>query len=108
MEKIGENYLPDKRYLLKMLLTMKFIIWFLCIGSSQLFAKVYAQQVSLQMKSATFQQVVKELEQQTGLTFLYHVQKVNRLKRLDLDFTRAEVSEVLEKCLKGTETNRRI
>ena len=102
MEKIGENYLPDKRYLLKMLLTMKFIIWFLCIGSSQLFAKVYAQQVSLQMKSATFQQVVKELEQQTGLTFLYHVQKVNRLKRLDLDFTRAEVSEVLEKCLKGT------
>ena len=102
MEKIGENYLPDKRYLLKMLLTMKIIILFLSISVSQLFARVNAQQVTLQVKNATFQEIVKELEQQTGLTFLYHVQKVNQLKRISLDCTETEVTEVLGECLKGT------
>lgn len=87
---------------------MKIIILFLCISVSQLFARVSAQQVTLQVKNATFQEIVKELEYQTGLTFLYHVQKVNQLKRISLDCTETEVTEVLGECLKGTELSYKI
>lgn len=102
MEKIGENYLPDKRYLLKMLLTMKFIVLFLCLSLSQVFGRAYSQQVTLRMENATFQEVARELEHQTGLTFLYHVQRVNQLKHLNLEFNKAEMSDVLAECLKGS------
>lgn len=81
---------------------MKIIILFLCISVSQLFAGVNAQQVTLRMKNATFREIVKELEQQTDLTFLYHVQKVDQLQRMSLDFRGAGVTEILEECLKGT------
>lgn len=81
---------------------MKFIILFLCISCLQLSAEVSAQQVSLQMKDATFQQVVKELERQTGLTFLFHVQKVSRLNKLNLDVKKAGWNQVLEECLAGS------
>lgn len=102
MEKIGKNYLPDKRYLLKMILTMKFIVLFLCVCSMQLWAKAFSQQVTLRMKNATFQEVVKELERQTGLTFLFHVQKVNKLGKLTVDVEKEDLDAVLQKCLSGS------
>lgn len=102
MEKIGESYLPDKRYLLKIILTMKLVVLFLCLSISQVFAKTYAQQVTLHMRNATFQEVVKELERQTGLTFLFHVQKVNQLKKMTFEVSEARLEEVLKECLKDS------
>lgn len=102
MKKKGKNYLPDRRYLLKTILTMKFIVMIILLTSVQLFAKVGAQQLSIRMENASFKEVTKEIEKQTGLTFLYSDMKVNHLKNLKVDFNQADVSTVLEKCLEGT------
>lgn len=81
---------------------MKFVVLFLCLSISQVFAKTHAQQVTLQMKNATFQEVVKELERQTGFTFLFHVQKVNQLKKLTFEVSDVDLEEVLIACLEGS------
>ena len=44
-----------------MLLTMKFIVLFLCLSLSQVFGRAYSQQVTLRMENATFQEVAREL-----------------------------------------------
>lgn len=102
MKKNGENYLPDKRYLLKMVLTMKFVVVLLCLTSLQLFAKVFSQQVSIRLSEASFKDVAKAIEKQTGFTFLYGEFKVSSLKYTDLNFQKVDFGEVLDKCLVGT------
>lgn len=108
MKKKRENYLPDKRYLLKMILTMKFIAVLMLFTSLQLFAKASAQQLSIRMQNATFREVAKEIERQTGLTFLYSDLKVDDLKNLELDYDQTEVAFILEKCLEGSGLSFRI
>ena len=102
MKKMRKNYLPDKRYLLKFVLMMKLTVMFVLLTSIQLFAKVNAQQVSIRMENVTFKEVAREIERQTGLTFLYSDVKVNGLKNLNLDFQRTDLSAILDKCLEGS------
>lgn len=108
MKKKGKNYLPDKRYLLKMILTMKFIVVLMVVTSMQLSAKVFAQQLSIRMENATFREVAKEIERQTGLTFLYNDMKVNALNLITLDLKNADLDVILKQCLLGSELSYRI
>lgn len=87
---------------------MKFIVMIILLTSVQLFAKVRAQQVSIRMENVSFREVAREIERQTGLTFLYSDMKVNHLKNLELNFDQADVSVILEKCLEGSGLSFRI
>lgn len=108
MKKKGKNYLPDKRYLLKIVLMMKLTVMFMFLASMQLFAKVNAQQVSIRMENVTFKEVAREIERQTGLTFLYSDLKVNDLKSLKLDYDQTDVATILDQCLEGSGLSFRI
>lgn len=108
MKKNGKNHLPDKRCLLKIILAVKFVIALVCITSLQLSAKVFSQQVSFRLTDATFKEVAREIEKQTGLTFLYGESKVSHLKYADLNFREADLGQVLDKCLAETGLSFRI
>ena len=108
MKKKETSYLPDKRYLLKMILTMKFVVVLICLTSMQLFARVFAQQLSIRMENATFKEIAREIEKQTGLTFLYSDMKVSNLKKISLDLQKTDVAVVLDKCLQGTDLSFKI
>ena len=87
---------------------MKFIVVLVLLTSMQLSAKVNAQQLSIRMENATFQQVAKEIEKQTGFTFLFSDAKVNGLKNLQLNFEQADLATILEQCLTGSGLSFRI
>lgn len=108
MKKKETSYLPDKRYLLKMILTMKFIVVLICLTSMQLSANAFAQQLSIRMENATFKEIAREIEKQTGLTFLYSDMKVSNLKKISLDLQKTDVAAVLDKCLQGTDLSFKI
>lgn len=82
---------------------MKFFIVLLCVTSLQLSAKVFSQQISIRMSNATFKEVVREIEKQTGLTFLFSDMKVSHLKNLNVDFTQATLERILNHCLSGAD-----
>ncbi|MEG2278040.1 MAG: SusC/RagA family TonB-linked outer membrane protein [Odoribacter sp.] len=102
MKKNGKNYLLDGRYLLKMAFKMKFIFLLVCVTSFQLPAKAFSQEVTIRMSNASFREVAKELERQTGIAFLFNDQKVSNIKNLDINFSGAELDQVLNKCLAGS------
>lgn len=108
MKKKEKKDLPDKRYLFRTILMMKFIVVFIFPVSMQLSAHVFSQSISIRMTNATFREVAKEIERQTDLTFLYSSLKVDELKRMDLDYGQAGVETVLKECLEGSGLSYRI
>ena len=87
---------------------MKFIVVFMLLTSTQLSAKVNAQQLSIRMENASFKEVAREIERQTGLTFLYSDLKVSHLNDLQLNFENTELTTVLRKCLENSGLSFRI
>lgn len=87
---------------------MKFIVVLILLTSIQVSAKIYAQQLSIRMENVSFREVAREIERQTGLTFLYSDLKINNLKNLNVDFDGTDVSIVLNECLAGTGLSFRI
>ena len=60
-------------HLVKLVLMMKFTVFFLLLFAVQLSASVYSQQTRLKVdfNQATIKDVLAEIENQTGLTFFY-------------------------------------
>jgi TonB-linked SusC/RagA family outer membrane protein len=108
MKKDGNHHFPGKKWAHEMFLTMKLTFLFLCCLSLQLPARVFSQQVTLRAKGATFQEIAKELERQTGYTFLYNIEQVNELKRIDIDVRQEALEQVLRACLHDTGLSHRI
>lgn len=96
-----------KRKLIKAFMIMKFMSLFMLCLSLQLSAEGISQTVSLKMKSSPFQKVAKELERQTGYTFLFNVEQVNGIKK-DADFSAANLNEVLQTLLQDSGLSYRI
>ncbi|MDD3990126.1 MAG: SusC/RagA family TonB-linked outer membrane protein [Bacteroidales bacterium] len=96
-----------KRKLIKAFLIMKFMSLFMLCFSLQLSAEGFSQHVTLKMKNSPFQKVAKELERQTGYTFLFNVEQVNGIKK-NADFSAADLKDVLGSLLQGTGLSYRI
>lgn len=84
-------------HLAKLLLKMKFTIFFLLLFAVQLSASVYSQQTRLRIdfKQATIKEVIDEIESQTSLTFFYSRDVLN----VDQTVTLASKSMSLEDIL---------
>ena len=104
MEKVNMHELLLRKSFAKTCLTMKFILLFLLAFVAQLSAGVYGQvgKVTLQMEDATFEEVMRALENTTGYTFVYEDRQVAGIRNLDLNYTDTEIREVLNACLAGT------
>lgn len=60
------------------------------------------QQIKMEVKGATLEQVLKELRSLSGYYILYNIQDVRAVKGVDLKVENATVEEVLKLCLKNT------
>lgn len=83
---------------------MRFVILFLLVSAMQVTAGVYSQEakVTLQVENASFESVIRLLEKSTDYTFLYEDRHVEGVQHLNLHYNGADIKEVLNACLKGT------
>ena len=90
--------------LLKTCLIMKFVVLLLFVSTLHLSASVYSQEarVTIHLQDASFEDVVKVLENSTNFTFLYRDHQVAQIKNLNLQYTEADIKVVLDACLKGS------
>lgn len=89
-------WLPDK-----FLLIMKLIIIIFFTSLMQVSAASFAQKLTYVKRNATLEQVFQEIEKQTGFHILYSDQKVNDTKKLNVNFSNANLDEVMDFCLKN-------
>lgn len=83
---------------------MKNLILLLVVSTFQVTASVYSQEanITLELKNASFETVVRQLEKTTEYRFLYDDSHVAQIQDLTLRFADAEIGVILEACLKGT------
>ncbi|WP_303179486.1 SusC/RagA family TonB-linked outer membrane protein [uncultured Butyricimonas sp.] len=83
---------------------MKFVVLLLFVSTLHLSASVYSQEarVTIHLQDASFEDVVKVLENSTNFTFLYRDHQVAQIKNLNLQYTEADIKVVLDACLKGS------
>lgn len=104
MKKRGINDLPKVRFFRKTFLLMKFTFLLVVITSLQLSARAYSQvrTVTLKMENVSFNDVAKEIQYQSGLTFLYNNAYTGEIKDLNLDYTNTRIETVLDKIFAET------
>jgi TonB-linked SusC/RagA family outer membrane protein len=79
---------------------MKLTVALLLSSTLCVSAKGVAQHVTLHLKDATLQQTFREIQRQTGYTFLYTKQMVQDAPKINLDLTNAPLTDALQQCLK--------
>ena len=89
---------------------MRFIVLFMCVSAMQLTAAVYSQEVkvTLSVKDASFESVIRLLEENTEYTFLYEDRHIAEIGGLNLNFRETDIKVVLDKCLQGTNLSYRL
>ncbi len=90
-----------RRYLFKLLLTMKLVTLMLTVTFLQAGAMGYAQKVTIQVKKASIAAILEQIQQQTGYDFLYNSAHLKGTSVVDLNFKDAPLNEVLEACFSG-------
>lgn len=104
MKKNQTHDLSWRERLLKTCLIMKFVVLLLFVSTLHLSASVYSQEarVTVHLQDASFEDVVKVLENSTNFTFLYRDHQVAQIKNLNLQYTNADIKVILDVCLKGS------
>lgn len=91
----------DSRVFYKSLLIMKLIIILLTASILQVSAATYAQQISINVKDASLQQVFKKLRKQSGYNFLYDSDMLSNATPVSLNLNKASLDDVLKACFTG-------
>ena len=103
IEKVGSNFLlfPGRRKWLKFFLLMKLSLVFVLAGTLCVSANGFTQQnVTLHLKNATLQQTFREIQRQTGFTFLYTKQMVENASKVNIEVNNVSMQDALNECLK--------
>lgn len=88
----------------KWLIAMKTFILLFFAFSIQLNASVLSQQrVSMKMSNVSAKELIKEIESQTDLGFIYNLTEIEKLDGLFIDADQQTVEEVLDEVLEGTD-----
>ena len=94
MEKVwnSDDLLPKKFKSI-----MKITLLFLILGILHVSADTYAQkaQVTVEVKSGTFYDVVSEIEKQTEFMFFYKSEDIDNSKQVDIQVKNRQVTDVL-------------
>ncbi len=94
---------PQKRMVFKRLILMLTIALF---SSTQLFAQ--ETKVSLDVKETSLREVFRDIETQTGFTFLYSNNIVDVSKKVTVSVSAVSLNQALDEVLKGQEVSYRI
>ena len=87
-----------RRFLYKLLLTMKLVTLLLTVTFLQAGAMGYAQHVTINVKKAPIEQVLEQIRLQTGYDFLYNSAHLRGTRTVNLSFKDAPLEKVLEAC----------
>ena len=104
MKKTGSCVHLRIRWLLKMLLTMRLLAFFLLLSVVPVSASVFGQyaKVSLQVEKASLEKVMDILEKSTDYRFVYQNSQVEAVRDLTLNFKDSDIRDVMKECLKGS------
>ena len=88
----------------KILLAMNLKLLLLLVSCFHVQASAWSQErlVDVEMRDATLEEVIWELERQSGFTFLYWTEDVRDVAGLTVEMQGRTVREVLDFCLAGT------
>lgn len=88
----------------KFLKIMKLVVLFCCVGMLHVSGMAYAQTgtVSIQVKDAPVADIFKLIEAQSVYTFVYNDEQIKLLSPLTVNEKNAEITKVLDKCLKNS------
>jgi TonB-linked SusC/RagA family outer membrane protein len=88
----------------KWLIAMKTLILLVCVFSIQLNASVLSQQtVSLNMSNVSAKELIREIEAQTNLGFIYNLSEIEKLDGISIEAEEQTVKEILDQVLENTD-----
>ena len=95
------GFLPSK----KTLLIMKFLAFFQLAVCLQLSASGVAQGITLTEKNVPLHKVFASIEKQTGYSFWYQVELVNKARKVNVRLQDATLEQALEACFRDQSLN---
>jgi len=95
-------HLPNAKrgILTKTLLIMKFTAILVLVACLQSQGKGFAQAITLTLKNTPLEKVFKEVKKQTGYTFIYTREQLERTVSVSLDVKSASLQQVLDECFR--------
>jgi TonB-linked SusC/RagA family outer membrane protein len=95
-------FYPGKK--VKFFLIMVKTCILLLLFSVQIQASVYSQQtkLSIKLENVSIQKLFVEIEKMSEFAFVYSVEDIKKLANVDVDFTNADIEEILEYCFENT------
>ena len=60
------------------------------------------QRITLNLKNASLEQVIWQIQEKTGLVFMYGTTDIQAVKNLTINEKNKSINEILNQCLKGT------
>lgn len=104
MKKNRKKWFPEESLPGKFLRMMKLTLFLCCVSMLQVSAMSYAQSgtVNIRVKQAAVTEIFQIIESQSGYTFVYNNEQVNRLKPVSMDVIDAQISSILDECLAGS------
>ena len=85
----------------KLLRAVKATALILVLACMQANAESKSQVITISLKNATLESVFKEINRQTGYSFVYNNSLLKNSKKIDIDVSTKSVEEVMSKSLKG-------
>ena len=84
------------------LLIMKLITVFMLAACMQVFAEARSQNVTLSIRNASFQKVLKEIKKQTGYNYICTAELMELAGNVSVDAKNVSLQEALSECLQNT------
>ena len=94
------NLFFNRHIVSKTMLVMKLTLILLLSVCLQVSAKGYAQKVSLSEKNAPLENVFREINRQTGFTFIYTDLLLQKANKVSINITDASLEQALDICFK--------
>ena len=85
----------------KTILVMKLTAFLLLVTFMQVSAKGYSQKISLEAKNAPLEKVFREIEKQSGYSFWYKNELLQKAAKITVDLKNVSLEEALKLCLEN-------
>lgn len=86
----------------KILRTMKLIAILMLATALQVSANGFSQKVTLHLKDASIEKMLKEIKKQTGYLYFYKAEELKKSGKISMSVTNAEIKEALNQGLENT------
>jgi hypothetical protein len=100
--------LHGQRQFTQTLRMMRLMSFFLLAGFLQVSATVHSQKVTLNERNASLEKLFSSIKQQTGYTFYYQLELLEKQNPQTIKFRDLPVSEAIKVCLENTSLDYKI